>query len=146
MQITDDKSTGYSLQSSVPDYQQAADFAERFDSTFAIEQRDLILSKSMPDSLTRAEPEKIVSLDELTIKLLNDLSLNPNLVVSLGKYSGNGHYRKRQLSLSAEKISHTDLVWLAGILDGRPVNLNSATFSVNQFSFSGEIILTLFGY
>jgi hypothetical protein len=37
MQITDDKSTGYSLQSSVLDYQQAADFAESFGSTFSIQ-------------------------------------------------------------------------------------------------------------
>ena len=146
MQITDDKSTGYNLQSSVPDYQQAADFAESFGSTFSIQKGAILLTKSPPDDLTRAEPEKMVPLDELTYKLLNDLSLNPNLTASPGKYSSNDHYRKRQLSLSAQQISHADLVWLAGILDGRPVNLNSAKLSVNQFSFSGEIILTLFGY
>ena len=146
MQISDDMRTGYSLRSSVPDYQQAADFAESFDSTFAIKQRGIVLRKSLPDNLARAEPKKMVSLDELTINLLNDLSLNPNLSASLGKYSGNDHYRKRQLSLSAQKISHADLVWLASILDGRPVNLNSASFSVSRFSFSGDITLTLFGY
>lgn len=146
MQITDDKSTGYNLQSSVPDYQQAADFAESFGSTFSIQKGAILLTKSPPDDLTRAEPETMVPLDELTYKLLNELSLNPNLTASPGKYSSNDHYRKRQLSLSAQQISHADLVWLAGILDGRPVNLNSATFSVNQFSFSGEITLTLFGY
>ena len=146
MQITDDKSTGYNLQSSVPDYQQAADFAESFGSTFSIQEGAILLTKSPPDDLTRAEPEKMVPLDELTYKLLNELSLNPNLTASPGKYSSNDHYRKRQLSLSAQQISHADLVWLAGILDGRPVNLNSARLSVNQFSFSGEIILTLFGY
>ena len=146
MQITDDKSTGYNLQSSVPDYQQAADFAESFGSTFSIQKGAILLTKSPPDDLTRAEPETMVALDELTYELLNELSLNPNLTASPGKYSSNDHYRKRQLSLSAQQISHADLVWLAGILDGRPVNLNSATFSVNQFSFSGEIILTLFGY
>jgi hypothetical protein len=146
MQITDDKSTGYSLQSSVPDYQQAADFAESFGSTFSIQKGAILLTKSPPDDLTRAEPEKMVPLDELTYMLLNDLSLNPNLTASPGKYSSNDHYRKRQLSLSAQQISHADLVWLAGILDGRPVNLNSAKLSVNRFSFSGEIILTLFGY
>ena len=146
MQITDDKSTGYNLQSSVPDYQQAADFAESFGSTFSIQKGAILLTKSPPDDLTRAEPEKMVPLDELTYKLLNELSLNPNLTASPGKYSSNDHYRKRQLSLSAQQISHADLVWLAGILDGRPVNLNSAKLSVNQFSFSGEITLTLFGY
>ena len=146
MQITDDKSTGYNLQSSVPDYQQAADFAESFGSTFSIQEGAILLTKSPPDDLTRAEPETMVPLDELTYKLLNELSLNPNLTASPGKYSSNDHYRKRQLSLSAQQISHADLVWLAGILDGRPVNLNSARLSVNQFSFSGEIILTLFGY
>ena len=146
MQITDDKSTGYNLQSSVPDYQQAADFAESFGSTFSIQKGAILLTKSPPDDLTRAEPETMVPLDELTYKLLNELSLNPNLTASPGKYSSNDHYRKRQLSLSAQQISHADLVWLAGILDGRPVNLNSAKLSVNQFSFSGEIILTLFGY
>lgn len=146
MQITDDKSTGYNLQSSVPDYQQAADFAESFGSTFSIQKGAILLTKSPPDDLTRAEPETMVPLDELTYKLLNELSLNPNLTASPGKYSSNDHYRKRQLSLSAQQISHADLVWLAGILDGRPVNLNSAKLSVNQFSFSGEITLTLFGY
>ena len=146
MQITDNKIMSYSLRPSVSDYQQAADFAESFDSTFAIKERDIVLTKSLSDNLTRAEPKQIVSLDELTIKLLNDLSLNPNLSASLGKYSSNDHYRKCQLSLSARQISHADLVWLASILDGRPVNLNRASFSVSRFSFSGDITLTLFGY
>ena len=146
MRITDGGNVDYVFRSAVPDYQQAADFVDSFESTFAIQQRDIVLTKSLPANLARSKLEKMVSLDELSIKLLDDLSLNPNLMASLGEYSTNDHYRKRRLSLNAQAINHADLIWLASLLDGRPVNLNSATFSVNRFYFSGEIILTLFGY
>lgn len=146
MNIADGNSVGFILRSSEPDYQQAADFAKVFDSTFTVRQRDIILTKTRSDRLVRAKLDKMVSIDDLSIRLLDDLSLNPHLTASLGETSKTGQYQTRALNLQAEAISHADLIWLANILDGRPINLDVASFSVNGFTFSGQINLTLFGY
>ena len=146
MKIADSNSVDFILRSSEPDYQQAADFAKVFDSTFTVQQRDIILTKTHSDKLARAKLDKMIAIDDLSIKLLDDLSLHPQLTASLGKQTSNGHYQTRALNLQAQAISHADLIWLANILDGRPINLDIASFSVNGFTFSGRLNLTLIGY
>ena len=63
MNIADGNSVGFILRSSEPDYQQAADFAKVFDSTFTVRQRDIILTKTRSDRLVRAKLNKMVSID-----------------------------------------------------------------------------------
>lgn len=146
MNIADGNSVGFILRSSEPDYQQAADFAKVFDSTFTVRQRDVLLTKTRSDRLTRAKLDKMVSIDDLSIRLLDELSLNPHLTASLGEIRRIGQHQKRTLNLQVHDISYADLIWLAKILDGRPINLDIASFSVNGFTFSGQINLTLLGY
>jgi hypothetical protein len=146
MSIADGNSANFTLRSSEPDYQQAADFAKVFDSTFTVRQRDILLTKTRSNRLARAKLDKMVSIDDLSIKLLDDLSLHPQLTASLGEIRIAGQFHTRALNLQAQAISHADLIWLANILDGRPINLDIASFSVNGFTFSGRLNLTLYGY